>query len=252
MKASIQAAAALAVASVSAQSISVGPAPPAYSSAIESISAAPEPPAYSSAVASVSASQIISAAPEPPAYSSAVASVSTQTVSAAPAPPAYSSAEPVSYVTVTYEDCPNVPIETLITVTNGKTVTYCPECQHPPTSVPATTSSPAKHTTVYTTTYMSLCPTGTVPATYTITETCDDDEPTWTPGPSYVPQGFTVTVKECTACDKTPVPVTITEPCDCEATSGTPVPPKPTGPVVEQISDGQGKSSSDGIKSIHS
>lgn len=149
--------------------------------------------------------------------------------SAAP-PPASMSSPPVSYTTVTYDDCPTANIETMITVTNGYTVTYCPECEH---ETPAPTTKKPGHTTVYTTTYLSLCPTGTVPVTYTVTESCDEEEPTWTPGPSHVPQGFTVTVKDCTVCDggseKTPVPVTITEPCDCEATSGTPVAPKPTG-----------------------
>ncbi|KXT06345.1 hypothetical protein AC578_9149 [Pseudocercospora eumusae] len=146
---------------------------------------------------------------------------------------------PVSYTTVTYDNCPTSDIATMITVTNGVTVTYCPECEH---ETPKPTSKKPGHTTVYTTTYLSLCPTGTVPVTYTVTESCEEETPTWTPGPSHVPQGFTVTVKECTACeggDKTPIPVTITEPCDCEATSGTPVAPKPTGQPVEQIPDGQ-------------
>ncbi|EME80217.1 uncharacterized protein MYCFIDRAFT_198503 [Pseudocercospora fijiensis CIRAD86] len=146
---------------------------------------------------------------------------------------------PVSYTTVTYDDCPTSDIATMITVTNGITVTYCPECEH---ETPKPTTKKPGHTTVYTTTYLSLCPTGTVPVTYTVTESCEEETPTWTPGPSHVPQGFTVTVKECTACeggDKTPVPVTITEPCDCDATSGTPVAPKPTGNPIEQIPDGQ-------------
>lgn len=165
----------------------------------------------------------------------AVTGVSAQTPEAYVSPS--SSPAPVSYTTVTYDDCPTADIATMITVTNGVTVTYCPECEHP-TTMPATTKGPG-HTTVYTTTYLSLCPTGTVPVTYTVTETCEEETPTWTPGPSHVPQGFTVTVKECTVCDTTPVPVTITEPCDCEATSGTPVGPEPTGTPIEQISDGQ-------------
>ncbi|KAK3718910.1 hypothetical protein LTR37_004826 [Vermiconidia calcicola] len=133
----------------------------------------------------------------------------------------------VSYSTVTVDDCSTMPMETMITITNGVTVTYCPECEHDMTTKP---HHPG-YTTTYTTTYMSLCPTGMVPATYTITESCDEPEPTWTPGPSHVPQGFTVTEKVCDVCDKTPTTVTVTEPCDCEAHEGTPAPnpsPKPT------------------------
>lgn len=148
----------------------------------------------------------------------------------------------VSYTTVTYDDCPSMSMETMITVTNGITVTYCPECDMH-TTKPYTGPG---YTTTYTTTYMSLCPTGMVPETYTVTESCTEPEPTWTPGPSHIPQGFTVTTKECHVCDKTPTTVTMTEPCGCEAHEGTPGPakpapakPTPTGPLVSQIPDGQ-------------
>jgi hypothetical protein len=133
----------------------------------------------------------------------------------------YGNGQSVSYTTVTYDDCPSASMETLITVTEGVTVTYCPECEH------MTTPAQPGHTTVYTTTYMSLCPTGLVPQTYTITESCTEPTPTWTPGPSHVPQGFTVTKKVCTVCGETPTTVTITEPCGCEAHEGTPVPQRP-------------------------
>ncbi|KAF2168887.1 hypothetical protein M409DRAFT_20901 [Zasmidium cellare ATCC 36951] len=153
---------------------------------------------------------------------------------------------PVSYTTMTVDDCPSASLETLITVTQGLTITYCPECEWGgsggPTLAPTTSKGPG-HTTTYTTTYLSLCETGTVPVTYTVTESCEEPTPTWTPGPSHIPNGFTVTVKECTVCDKTPVPVTITEPCDCDATSGIPASPKPTSeggkPPIQQIPDGQ-------------
>lgn len=154
------------------------------------------------------------------------------------APVSSSTAMPVSYTTMTVDDCPSASLETLITVTQGLTITYCPECEMGGSMAPSSTKKPG-HTTVYTTTYLSLCETGTVPATYTVTESCEEETPTWTPGPSHVPNGFTVTVKECTVCDKTPVPVTITEPCDCEATSGTSIGPKLTQTPVEQIPDGQ-------------
>ncbi|KAK5132452.1 hypothetical protein LTR08_009063 [Meristemomyces frigidus] len=125
----------------------------------------------------------------------------------------------VSYMTVTYDDCPSQSMESMITVTNGITVTYCPECEMMSSATPA---GPG-YTTVYTTTYLSLCPTGVVPATYTVTESCTDATPTWTPGPSHIPNGFTVTTTQCTVCDTTPTAVTITEPCGCEATNGVPV-----------------------------
>ncbi|EMF10133.1 uncharacterized protein SEPMUDRAFT_119854 [Sphaerulina musiva SO2202] len=165
----------------------------------------------------------------------AVASANAQSLSAYP----YASESPVSYVTVTYDFCSSVPIETMITVTNGYTVTYCPECSKTPSAVP----TPPGHTTVYTTEYLSLCSTGLVPVTHTITESCTEATPTWTPGPSHLPPGFTVTVKDCTVCSGAhptkPVSVTITEPCDCEATSGTSLGPLPTGTPVQQIPDGQ-------------
>jgi len=124
----------------------------------------------------------------------------------------------VSYTTVTYSDCPSDSMDSLITVTKGVTATYCPEC----VMASASAQQPG-HTTVYTTTYMSLCPTGMVPATYTVTESCTEPTPTWTPGPSHIPQGFTVTTEECTVCQSTPTTVTITEPCGCEAHEGVPV-----------------------------
>lgn len=164
------------------------------------------------------------------------------------APPGYSSAPGVTYTTVTYDYCESASLETMITVTNGITVTYCPECEASVSATP--TSAAVGHTTVYTTTYLSLCPTGPVPVTYTITESCSEATPTWTPGPSHIPQGYTVTVKDCTVCHSdlsktSTIPVTITEPCGCEANEGTSIGPTkkpaeatatPTGKPVQQIS----------------
>ncbi|KAK4951944.1 hypothetical protein LTR10_009864 [Elasticomyces elasticus] len=130
-----------------------------------------------------------------------------------------------SYTTVTYSDCPSLSMESMITVTNGITVTYCPECE-----MASSTSAQPGHTTVYTTTYLSMCPTGLVPATYTVTESCTEPTPTWTPGPDHIPQGFTVTTQHCGACE-TPGPVTVTQPCGCEANEGTPVPAATTPPA---------------------
>lgn len=182
----------------------------------------------------------------------AVAAVAaTGTYAQVTSAPAYTGAPDVTYTTITYEQCESASLETMITVTNGITVTYCPECEAAAMSSPA--SAVVGHTTVYTTTYMSLCPTGTVPATYTITESCTEATPTWTPGPSHIPQGYTVTVKDCTVCHSdtavsSTVPVTITEPCGCEANEGTSIGPTkaastpaavaagPTGAPVQQIS----------------
>lgn len=140
-----------------------------------------------------------------------------------------SSSDSVSYTTVTYDDCPSSMLATMITVTHGETITYCPECEHM-----STTSTPTPgYTTIYTTTYLSLCPTGTVPVTYTVTESCTDATPTWTPGPSHIPQGFTVTTKSCSACGASSMPmtVTVTEPCGCEAHEGSTVNPPATAPA---------------------
>lgn len=178
----------------------------------------------------------------PPAYTPPAVSTSTRSL---PVAPIVSSAS-VSYTTVTYDDCPSQSIQTLVTITNGVTVTYCPECAHN-TITPSASPAPS-HTTVYTTVYQSLCSTGLVPVTYTVTEECAEPTPTWATGTAkddHVPQGFTVTVKECHVCDKTPVTVTITEPC--KDGCGKPTPPpatatpaaSPSGGNVQQIPDGQ-------------
>lgn len=173
----------------------------------------------------------------PPAYTPPAVSTPASSLPVAPV-----SSAPVSYTTVTYDDCPSQSIQTLITVTNGITVTYCPECQH---SISSAAPLPS-HTTVYTTVYSSLCSTGLVPVTYTVTEECAEATPTWATGTAkddHVPQGFTVTVKDCHVCNKTPVPVTITEPCKDGCGKPAPPPatgaPSPSGGNVGQIPDGQ-------------
>ncbi|KAF2480577.1 hypothetical protein BDY17DRAFT_312452 [Neohortaea acidophila] len=129
-----------------------------------------------------------------------------------------------STTTITQDSCPTNEVgpETMITVTDGVTVTYCPRCEHMTMPV-----GPVGYTTVYTTTYEALCPTGMTQSTYTITESCTEPTPTWIPGSRHIPPGFTVTTAQCTMCAETPVPVTITEPCGCEAHEGTPGPPAP-------------------------
>jgi hypothetical protein len=165
-------------------------------------------------------------------------------------PTVSSSSATLSYTTVTIDERPKESPETMITVTNGVTVTYCPTCEHDSTTAGPKPTGPA-HTTVYTTVYSSVCSTGLVPVTYTVTEECSDAIPTWASASDHVPDGFTVTTKDCHVCDeKTVVPVTITEPCTdgCgkpapPPATGTPVPggkPAPSGnPPVEQIPDGQ-------------
>ena len=178
-----------------------------------------------------------------PAYTPPAVSTPASSLSVAP-----TSSAAVSYTTVTYDDCPSQSIQTLVTVTNGVTVTYCPECAHN-TVTPSASPAPS-HTTVYTTVYQSLCSTGLVPVTYTVTEECAEATPTWATGTAkddHVPQGFTVTVKDYHVCDKTPVPVTITEPCKDGCGKPTPAPatatpapaPAPSGGNVQQIPDGQ-------------
>jgi hypothetical protein len=175
----------------------------------------------------------------------------SQTISSMTNLPTVSSSSAThSYTTVTIDECPKESPETMITVTNGVTVTYCPTCEHDSTTAGPKPTDPA-HTTVYTTVYSSLCSTGLVPVTYTITEECSDAIPTWASASDHVPDGFTVTTKDCHVCDeKTAVPVTITEPCTdgCgkpapPPATGAPVPsgkPAPSGnPPVEQIPDGQ-------------
>ncbi|KAF2720325.1 hypothetical protein K431DRAFT_295350 [Polychaeton citri CBS 116435] len=135
----------------------------------------------------------------------------------------------ISYSTVTIDDCPSSVYESMVTITDGVTITYCPECESMGTTYPPPTSATPTgpgFTTVYTTTYQSYCPESStlVPVTYTVTESCAHPTPTWTPGPSHIPQGYTTTVVTCHQCAETPTEVTITQPCDCEATEGTPVP----------------------------
>ncbi|KAK4997888.1 hypothetical protein LTR66_002782 [Elasticomyces elasticus] len=147
---------------------------------------------------------------------------------------------PVSYMTVTFNDCDTTTPATMITVTNGITVTYCPLCEM------QTATPTIPHTTVYTTAYLELCSTGGMtPKVYTVTESCTEATPTWSSGPSHIPQGFTTTETVCTMCAATPVPVTLTIPCESSmapSPTGGAAPPtgaSPTAKPVTQISDGQ-------------
>lgn len=110
------------------------------------------------------------------------------------------------------------------TATTTGTVTDtlpCDECE-------MTSSNPGIWTT-YTTVYQETCSSGLAEKTYTITESCSEENQ---PRPStYVPTGFTVTTVECEPCEhKT---VTLTTPCETESATSTPTPAggAPTSPA---------------------
>ncbi|KAJ9655538.1 hypothetical protein H2198_005629 [Neophaeococcomyces mojaviensis] len=73
---------------------------------------------------------------------------------------------------------------------------------------------------IYETVYDSMCSTGLVPATYTVTAPCPCEEP---PHPTLMPEGFETKVVPCHVCAATggPSTVTLTQPC-------------PTGPYATQ------------------
>lgn len=153
-------------------------------------------------------------------------------------------------VTMTIDDCESSSMPTMITVTNGVTITYCPECEMASSESAAMASSTSMipHTTIYTTTYMSLCSTGatwyTTPQEYTVTESCTEATPTWSTGTDHVPQGFTTTEMMCSMCGETPMPMTITMPCGCEETEGA---GSPSGAAASATAPaGSGSSGSEG------
>ena len=82
-------------------------------------------------------------------------------------------------------------------VTAPSTVTWCPPCE-----AADMTPFPGSSITVYTTTFKQVCPTDAArleDATYTVTEPCPSTG--LARGPSYIPQGFTVTTVSCSACE---------------------------------------------------
>lgn len=164
----------------------------------------------------------------------AATGVAAQSSSAVTSLSGDTTATPV-YVTLTIDDCDTTAPPAMVTVTNGVTLTYCPKCEEEASSKTAATQV-TPFTTIWTTTYMSLCTTGTshgpTPVTYTITESCTEPTPTWIPGPSYIPPGFTTTEVVCHKCAETPVTYTVTQPCDCtHSGAGSPPPASatPTG-----------------------
>ena len=82
-------------------------------------------------------------------------------------------------------------------VTAPSTVTWCPPCE-----AAGMTSFPGNSITTYTTIFKQVCPTDAAlleDATYTVTEPCPSTG--LARGPSYLPQGFTVTTVSCSACE---------------------------------------------------
>lgn len=82
-------------------------------------------------------------------------------------------------------------------VTDTNTVTWCPPCE-----AAGMTSFPGNSLTTYVTTYQQVCPTDAArleDATYTVTEPCPSTG--LARGPSYIPQGFTVSTVSCSACE---------------------------------------------------
>ncbi len=93
-----------------------------------------------------------------------------------------------------------------ITITNTRTKTYCPTCTHDTMM----SSSGGGFTTTYETVYQSICPTGLVDQTYTITETCSEESACSKPPATVMPSGFGTTVTVCTQCAAGPTTVTLT------------------------------------------
>lgn len=108
-----------------------------------------------------------------------------------------------------------------MTITDTVTSTYCPVCDE-------AKSNGDVYTTTYATVYSSVCPTGLIPVTYTVTQECTGTTPINTLTP---PPGYTTTAVECSACEHSAtgtatagVPiVTITIPCTECVSSATPI-----------------------------
>jgi hypothetical protein len=90
------------------------------------------------------------------------------------------------------------------TVTYGITSYYCPVC----TNIPGPGGI---YTTIYTTAYPAICPTGLTSSVHTITETGSGIPVP--PAPTYIPPGFTTTVTPCNVCGPASSTVTLTVPC---------------------------------------
>ena len=113
----------------------------------------------------------------------------------------------VPYTTI-YSDNESSVITEEPTMSETTETTSCPVCTHEWSS--------GTHTTIYTTEYEAIGSTGLVNATYTITESCTDAEPSWNTGESDMPPGFTKKETVCTVCGSEPVTTSMVVPCSSE------------------------------------
>ncbi|MCJ1482943.1 hypothetical protein MMC06_003109 [Schaereria dolodes] len=132
----------------------------------------------------------------------------------------------VVYVTSYTDDCSTFTAPAYAsTVTGTVVVSYCPSCIGIPSSTPVPTSEGIY--TTYTTVFSSVCSTGLIPVTYTVTESCSSTGQTREA--SYVPQGFTTTtVTQSCECEN-PITTAITAPIP----GYTPGPTPSSGPVPQ-------------------
>lgn len=112
-----------------------------------------------------------------------------------------------SYTTSTFIECTATAAAGTVTSYQTMTSTVCDLCEHMSTTQVGGTPV---HVTAYTTVYTNACPTGLVPVTYTITESCTGMTPTFTgPGNTnagYVPPGYTTSMVDCGCDAQTPGP----------------------------------------------
>ncbi|PVH78206.1 hypothetical protein DL98DRAFT_256135 [Cadophora sp. DSE1049] len=89
---------------------------------------------------------------------------------------------------------------------------------YPVDPIPTSTISPhpyKPYTTVYTTAYIDICPTGLTTKTYTLTQTCSTNSTCHIPTRTGIPEHFTTTTKVCHACPGIPT-LTVTCPVETE------------------------------------
>lgn len=122
-------------------------------------------------------------------------------------------------------------------ITDLTVSTYCPVCDDAKTKGNV-------YTTTYETVYPSLCPTGLIDVTYTVTQTCTGTTPIdyATPAP-----GYDVVTKVCDTCPEKPT-YTYTAPCDSCATPA--VTPYATGKPTYPASTYTGAASSVAISAF--
>ncbi|KAL5317750.1 hypothetical protein ACEPPN_014849 [Leptodophora sp. 'Broadleaf-Isolate-01'] len=93
-------------------------------------------------------------------------------------------------------------------------ISSCPLGQKTTSTISLSTTPSPVYTTIYTTAYIDICPTGLTTKTYTLTRTCTQEA---CYGPTDLPDHFTTTEKVCGACPGKP---TITVTCPVESETG--------------------------------